>query len=59
MSPTFNSAARRAIYDDTGRFMGYVECRGSEPLFGPQAPSVLLRREPPALGSRDVTRSAA
>ena len=59
MSPTFNTAARRAIYDDTGRFMGYVECRGDEPLFGPQAPSILLRREPPALGSREFARSAA
>jgi len=59
MSPTFSTAARRAIHDETGRFMGYVESRGEEPLFGPQAPSVLLRREPPALGSREFSRHAA
>jgi hypothetical protein len=59
MSPTFSTAARRAIHDDTGRFMGYVECRGAEPHFGPQAPSILLRREPPALGARELDRTAA
>ena len=59
MSPTFRTAARRAIHDETGRFMGYVESRGEEPMFGPSAPAVLLRREPPALGSRDVSRTAA
>jgi hypothetical protein len=59
MSPTCSTAARRAIYNDKGRFMGYVECRGEEPHFGPQAPSVLLRREPPALGARERDRTAA
>lgn len=59
MSPKFSTAARRAIHDETGRFMGYVESRGEEPLFGPQAPSVLLRREPPAHCARELDRSAA
>jgi hypothetical protein len=59
MSPKFSTAARRAIHDETGRFMGYVESRGGQPLFGPQAPAVLHRREPPALGSHALDRSAA
>jgi hypothetical protein len=59
MSPTYSTAAPCAIHDGAGRLMGYVECRGEEPHFGPQAPSILLRREPPARGARVLDRTAA
>jgi hypothetical protein len=60
MSPThFSSATRRAILDEAGRLLGYVDLPAGLPPFGPQAPTLLLRRDPDAFGNHVPARSAA
>lgn len=59
MSASFGSATRLAIHDRLGRLVGFVELPSGRPSLGPSAPTVLLRREPPALHARLLRRSAA
>jgi hypothetical protein len=59
MPISFSSATRRAIYDGLGRLAGFVELPQGRLSLGPSAPTVLLRREPPALGARVLRRTAA
>jgi hypothetical protein len=60
MSPIhFSTATRRAIHDELGRMLGYVELPAGQAPFGPQAPTLFLRRDPDAFGNHVPARSAA
>lgn len=59
MTPSFTTATRRAIHDEMGRLLGFVELPGGALPFGPQAPTLLLRRDPDAFGSHVLNRTAA
>jgi hypothetical protein len=55
----FSSATRRAILDEAGRLLGFVDLPPGLPSFGPQAPTLLLHRDPGAFASHVPARSAA